>query len=124
MWFNDYKLHDQVQENYFDYNDTFTTNDGFNIAAGIVQIDSESTGPSIEDPEIGTLKMYRKTWDFTNEDEYKGNVEFFPIATHFCEDKDFNDVDGSNEESNFYPTDPFSEKKLKIYGNKLKCMND
>ena len=93
---SEYKILDQVQENYFDHNDTFTTNDGFSIAAGIVQIDTEATGPSIEDPEIGTLKMYRKTWDFISEEEYKGNVEWEEIETHFCQDKDFNDVEGNN----------------------------
>lgn len=121
---NDYRLLDQVQENYFDHNDEFTTDHGFNIAAGIVQIDTVSTGLSIEDPEIGTLKMYRKTWDFINEDEYKGNVEWSEIGTHFCLDQEFNDVEGNNEETKFYPTDPFSEKKLKLYGNKLKCMDE
>ena len=112
-----------MQEDYFDYNDEFTTDHGFNIAAGIVQIDTVSTGPSIEDPEIGTLKMYSKTWDFISENEYKGNVQWNEIGTHFCSDQDFNDVEGNNKETKFYPTDPFSEKKLKLYGNKLKCMD-
>ena len=77
-----------MQEGYFSEKEPFTQSDGFNIAAGIVSLDSgdiTSVTPSIENPEIGTLKMYRKTWDFFTNEE----LSFTEINTKFCSKDDF-----------------------------------
>ena len=73
-----------------------------------------------EDPEIGTLKFYYKHFGHP---DYEGILEFFELESEFCDPaKDFNDVEGSNPESGFYPTHPSSLIDQKRVGNLLKCV--
>ena len=64
--FKDYRLLESKVDNYFEDSANFTTNEGFHVAAGIVDTGSD-TGSIIEDPEIGTVKMYIKTWNIHDE---------------------------------------------------------
>ena len=62
--YNDYRLFDYKSHHFFKDTDNFTTNDGFHIAAGFVNL--ENNDPSsglIEDPEVGTVKFFFKSWD-------------------------------------------------------------
>ena len=66
MHYNDYKLMKVDQENYYDMRDHFGSSDGFLLAAGVT--DYSSSQEPVEDPEIGTIKLIKKTWDATNLD--------------------------------------------------------
>ena len=57
----------------------------------MVDYSSEVTGVSIEDPEIGTLKMYLKSWGV-----YGAGITFREVNTTLCTKDHFNDVEGSN----------------------------
>ena len=65
--FKDYRLLESRVDNYFEDSANFTTNEGFHVAAGIVNTDDEYAVDNIEDPEIGTVKMYIKTWNIHDE---------------------------------------------------------
>ena len=57
----DYTLEKAYEENYFPSDEEFSQKDGFYIAAALTTYDGSPE--SIEDPTIGTLKMYIKSWD-------------------------------------------------------------
>ena len=109
----DFKLLETEEENYFPIDQTFGTTDGFQIGAAITAYDQNPD--SIEDPTIGTLEFYMKEFGST----FKG-INFRKLPTKPC---DFNDVEGSNENSPFYPTYYDSENLLKTYGQKMKCID-
>ena len=117
--FTDYNLYQIVQESYYSDQDEFTSNDGFHVAAGIVNFNEQY----VEDPEIGTLKIILKSWDYEDK-ESNGKALFREVKTRPCRENDFNDVDGSNSDSRFYATDVHSEKSLQLYWKTLKCIDD
>ena len=117
--FNDYKLQEAEQENFFKANETFTAEQGFQVAACITSYDGSSK--VIEDPTIGELKMYTKAWDALDP-ETKGSLIWTELETHLCKKEDLNDVDGSNKNSKFFKTDPVSEADLITYGPKMRCL--
>ena len=83
---SDYKILDQAQETFYTTADTFSADDGFSIAAAVIS--PTATGDhitSIEDPEIGTLKLYLKSWKIN----VRG-VFFDEINTHPCTKEDLN----------------------------------
>ena len=107
-----YQLLDQEQEKFYSENDTFTSEDGFHVAAGVVSLKSGGSPESVEDPEIGTVKMYLKSWNMKED----AGVQFEEISTSFCEKEDFNDIDDSNEESKFFPPTNNSVTQIDLYG--------
>ena len=64
--YNIYNVQTVSEENYFSSNDTFTIADGFYVAAAITSYNNDPN--PIEDPDIGTLKMYLKTWNVYDEE--------------------------------------------------------
>ena len=76
----------------------------------------------IERPDIGSIQFYLKKWGVVD-DSGKEEFRFERLPTKLCAPDAFNDVDGSNVASVFYPTNPLSEKDLKNYGSKLKCLD-
>ena len=54
------------------------------FAAGITSYDEERN--PIEDPEIGTIKFYYKSWDVANEND---TLKFTEIPTRPCTKEDF-----------------------------------
>ena len=72
------------------------------VAGGVIDLSSDVTDPSIEDPEIGTVKLYAKIWD-SFDDSGKSKLEFREIKTEFCKADDLNDSKNSNQKSKFYP---------------------
>ena len=109
LWnIEEYSLQEAFVEDYFESDETFTSENGFMIAAAVTSYDGKSD--DIEDETIGTIKMYYKQWDVY--DEENGGLRFTQIPLRPCLPSDFNTVDGSNEASKFYPTEKNSEKNL------------
>ena len=93
------------------------------MAAGVIEVDGDPSGPSIEDPEIGTIRMYIKTWD--NFDAVtNGAISFREVTTRFCNEKDFQNKDGENPDSKFYVNDYFALHEIARHGHKLKCIDE
>ena len=86
MEYKDYKIFEIKEENYFRDSDLFTSNDGLNIAAGVFSFEENFK----EDPEVGTIKFYIKSWDTENEETH-GAIKFEEIKTRPCKISDFND---------------------------------
>ena len=57
---NDYKIQEEKREKYYQYDMPLAQDQGFQVAAAITSYDGSSE--NIEDPEIGTIKMYIKYW--------------------------------------------------------------
>ena len=68
------------------------------------------------------LKMYTKTWDNFDE-ETNGAISFTEVKSKFCQPEDFNNMDGTNEESKFYANDEFAQHEIDRHGHKLKCID-
>lgn len=110
-------------QQYFDATEEFGFDQHFAVAMGI----SDYIGPmeqrtSIEDPSIGHLKFYIKSWG-KNAPSGPDSM-FIELETRNCETKDFNDVMGSNRESIFYPTNKFMTEDLYKYGLRMKCLKN
>ena len=64
-------------ENYYSHTDTWGASDGFTLAACVTAYDGSSE--VIEDPSVGQLKFYKKSWS--------GSAEMAPfseIASRAC----------------------------------------
>ena len=57
----DYNLVQEIHEQYYDSSEQFTSSDKFWVAAGIISY-GDGDLKQIEDPEIGVLKFYHKSW--------------------------------------------------------------
>ena len=101
--YNDYQLYKINELFYYKDSDAFTSADGFHLAAGIISYEDDPDVGTKEDPEIGTIKFYSKHWD-VYDPVTKGDLTFTEIKSRPCEKKDFNNIEGSNIESRFYPT--------------------
>ena len=77
-----------------------------------MSMESKGTARSIEDPEVGTVKMYLKSWNMKED----SGVQFEEVSTSFCEKEEFNDIDGSNKESKFFPPTSDSVTQIDLYG--------
>ena len=97
MEYNDYRLMKVEQENFYDMRDPFGSPDGFMLALGVT--DYTSNKEPVEDPEIGIMKLIKKTWDATDLDG-GGALSFAEIPTRTCTAEDFFD----KSKSSFYPT--------------------
>ena len=97
--------------------DEFGSKDGFQLAAAITSYNS-NTVPE-EDPEIGTIKLIRKTWDVEDIDT-GGGLVFNEIPTRPCTAYDF----AGHDDSIFYPPKSTSILDLKIHEKKLKCIDE
>ena len=116
MDYNDYKLMKVDQENFYDMRDSFGSPDGFMLAAAVT--DYTSNREPQEDPEIGTIKLIKKTWDATNLDG-GGALSFAEIPTRPCTEKDFFD----QSDSSFYPTKETSLGDIELQKRKFKCID-
>lgn len=76
----------------------------------------------IEDPSIGVLKPYYKSWGLKE----GGGVHFEPLPERNCTKSELHvDEDGDESEhgSLFYKPHPNSETNLNFYNKKLKCLD-
>ena len=97
LGYNDYSVMKFELENFYDMRDAFGSENGFLLAAGVT--DYSSNEESIEDPEIGTIKLIKKTWDSTDLDG-EGALLFEEIPTRPCTSEDFFE----ESDTSFYPT--------------------
>ena len=86
------KFKSSTKKDFFVGAESFTSADGFKIAAAVTSYDRDPQ--SIEDPEIGKLVFYYKSWDSNDPDVDFGFTE---ILSEPCSDNAFED---SNR---FYP---------------------
>ena len=77
--------------------EVFGTKDGFQLAAAITSYDT-NTEPE-EDPEIGVIKLIKKTWDVEDINSGGGDLKFEEIPTRPCTEYDF----AGHADSLFYP---------------------
>ena len=120
--YSDYSLFKVNELHYYKDSDAFTTDDGFHIAAGVVSFEDDPNDGTYEDPEIGTLKFYMKSWDF-NDPATNGELFFNEVPIRPCQKKDFNNGEGNSLESKFYPTNEHSKRAVNLYSKSLKCID-
>ena len=58
--YEDYKVQERQQVNYFDALDAFGSEDSFAFAIGVISYDG--SGEPIEDPSIGQVNFFVKSW--------------------------------------------------------------
>ena len=107
MEYSDYKLIKFELENFYDMRDSFGTSDGFMLAAGVSDY-SSNTEP-VEYPEIGTIKLYKKTWDATDLNG-GGALTFTEIPTRPCTADDF----FGESDSSFFPSKETNIAEIKL----------
>lgn len=114
----DYRIMKATSENYFDVLPGFSERDGFSIAAAVTAYDG-SPEP-IEDPEIGTLKIYLKYWGHP---QFGEDFGFKELKTELCDPaRDFNNLEGTVSTAPFYALNKVSVSDLDKYGPKMKCI--
>ena len=93
------------KEKFYETDVSLSLSDGFNLAVAVTAYDESDE--VIEDPSIGTLKMYIKYWG--NYEGHDGSFGFRELVTRQCDPlKDYNDSEGSNKDSKFFRLDPDS----------------
>jgi len=85
---------------------------------GIIAYDGR--GEPLEDPSVGQIRFYIKSW---GENSFSDDL-MSEIETRPCDSQDFNDMEGSNKETNFFATSRLSDLDLKSYGTRLRCIVD
>ena len=114
--YNNYRLYEQNELHYFNDADAFTTADGFHVAAGLISDDG-----SLEDPEIGTLKFYIKSWDVFDP-ETNGELSFTEVKTRPCQANDFKNQ--YNLDTKFYSMHSSTQRVFDLYGDAVKCIDE
>ena len=100
---------------YFDYNYKFS--EGLAFAFSITAYDNELE--SIEDPTIGLIKPYYKSWGLKG----TGGVDFEPIPTRPCTAAELHIHGQTSETSKFFKPHQSSVHDLSKYYRKLKCLD-
>ena len=118
----EYSVQKNTHNEYFEATYPFGHEDGFAVAVGVTDYftQDKSTKVSLEDPSIGTVKFYLKSW---GENAHSDDL-FLELETRECQTSDFNDVEGSNKDSIFYPTNPRTESDLLQYALRMKCLKN
>ena len=104
--FDDTDIMNSSRDSYFE--DSYVFSDGLMFAFSLTAYDSERE--PIEDPSIGTLKAYYKTWGLQGD---KG-VTWKPIPTRKCTNEDFH-INEYNPNSPFYSVHKSSQGDLQYY---------
>ena len=105
----------ETQNDFFDESFTVRPAGGFNIAARVVKY---GTFGEIEDPSIGTVEFYIKSWGNDS-----APLKFDKLKTRPCSVSDFQGEEGASSESMFYPMH-FKSKTFKKYIPDLKCVDE
>ena len=104
-----------TRDSYFD--SYFTYDENLMYAFGISAYDSNPE--PIEDPSIGVLRPYYKSWGIIE----GGGVNFEPLPERNCTSEELH-IDGdSDQDSLFYKPHPNSVNDLNFYNKKLKCLD-
>ena len=102
---SDYSVTKNVQFEYYKPEDVFGFEDNFQIAAAFNKWDGEAV--PIEDPSIGELKFVMKAWGSRDWPNF-----FTELPSHYCTQKELNDIQGSNTNSTFFPVSPLSAEDV------------
>lgn len=86
-------------------------------AFGITSYDSNQE--SIEDPSIGVLKPYYKSWGIKG----NGGVDFEELPTRKCTEAEFHVNEKSDPNSKFFKPHPNHGSVIAFYHKKLKCLD-
>ena len=105
----------ETQHDFFPENFTVRPADGFNITARVARY---GTFDDIEDPSMGTVEFYLKSW---NDDT--SPLKFRKLKTRPYSISDFQGEEGANNESKFYPMH-FKSFIFKKYVPKMKCIDE
>lgn len=105
-----------ARDSYFDSN--FEYSENLNYAFGITAYDSNPE--PIEDPSIGVLKAYYKSWGIK---AGIGGVDFEPLPTRQCTNAELHIKNETDPESKFFKPHPNSIGDLSFYSKKLKCLD-
>ena len=116
--YKEFKLLKFEKENFYDMREPFTNKEGLMIAAAIT--DYTSNSEPVEDPEIGEIKFYHKSWDVANL-EATEMVQFKEIPTRPCTEDDF--AENNSDNPLFFPNKSTSKADMALHWRKLKCVN-
>ena len=112
---NNYNVLTEIQNDFFTEDFAVGPSDGFNIAATVTTYGDFS---DIEDPSIGTVEFYEKSWK-----EDGSPLEFKKLKTRPCTLADFKGEAGASEDAPFFPMH-FKSKSFKSYVPKMKCVDE
>ena len=100
----------RIQEHYFSSEDRFGIDEGFKIAAAILNLEGKVEKDI--NPRVGQIRFYKKTWG----DDGSSKMTFKQLADRKCTKKDMNDSQNSNPESGFFAFDYDANHYLELYG--------
>ena len=103
-------------KDFYDQTDAFGASDGLIFAAALTTYGQNPV--PIEDPTIGQLKFNWVRWGSNHLEDLQ------TIQTRPCSTSDFNDAEGSNQDSKFYKLRPKDSSTLQTFGHLLKCIDD
>ena len=111
-----------VRDSHFDSDYEFTTDQGFAVAFALTAYDDNPE--RIEDPTIGTLKAYYKTWGIK---EGSQGVDFEELPIEYCTRSQLGlpPLNGSYTDSQkplFFKAHENSVNDVKFYYKKFKCI--
>ena len=86
-------------------------------AFGITAYDSNQE--AIEDPSIGTLEPFYKTWGLGG-----SGAGFEPIKSRYCDIGDFHILNQTKSDSKFFRPHKLAVPDLNFYHKKLKCIDE
>ena len=100
-----------IKDSHFDYNEKFSSEEGFFVAAALTEYNTNRT--ITEDKRYGELNIEWYGWG----DNISGEVH---IDNHFCSDEELGLAQGTN--TIIYPTLESSQNEVDIYSKKFKCI--
>ena len=104
------------RESYFD--EEFVFSNGLMFSFALTAYDSNPE--AIEDPSIGVVKPYYKSWGLDNE---VSGVKWEELPLRNCTLAEFHLRNETDPNSLFFKPHPNSERDLDFYFNKMKCID-
>ena len=108
-------------QDFYSGDESFGFDDGFMLAAGVVGF--ENTGPvsANEDPSIGKLEFFYLYFapDMDSNNRFQHDVKTRPCTT-----ADFNDEEGTNDDSYFFKSEQGSYHWLETYATQMQCLEE
>ena len=100
------------------FDDTFIYSGNLMLAFAVTAYDSNPN--PIEDPSIGVIKPYYKSWGL---DDTLSSVRWEQLTTRECTLAELHLRNESDPQSLFYKPHPNSERDLDFYFSKMKCLD-
>ena len=99
------------------YDANFEYSENLNYAFGVTAYDSNPE--SIDDPTIGLIKPYYKSWGIIP----GGGVHFEPLPTRPCTNAELHIKNETDPDSKFFKPHANSVGDMTFYSKKLKCLD-